>query len=156
MPPGERMEDGRSRPVEHSLVQAIRAVPSLASVDDAELLALAGESANLVWAAGSRVVALGSEGDGLYVVLSGSVRVLGEGGEEVGMLGPGEFFGEFSLLTGKPRQHDIVAVERVELMVVPRETVGRLLASRPEFAETVRAQLEVRLASNSRLAELGS
>jgi trk system potassium uptake protein TrkA len=137
-------------------VQAIRAVPSLSSLDDAELLALAGESANLVWAAGSRVVARGSEGDGLYVVLTGSVRALGEGGEEVGTLGPGEFLGEFSLLTGQPRQYDIVAAERVELMVVPRETVDRLLASRPEFAETVRAQLEVRLASSSGQADLGS
>lgn len=136
--------------VDHSLVQALRAVPSLAPLDDTELLSIAGESANLFWAAESVVVERGSGADGLYVVLTGRVRVVDGGGTEVSALGPGEFFGEFSLLLGTPRQHDVVAAEDAELMVVPKERIERLLDEHPDLARDVRAQLETRLAENAR------
>jgi potassium-dependent mechanosensitive channel len=149
-------DDGSPARLDHSLVQAIRAVPSLAALDDAELLALAGESANLVWPAGSVVVARGSATDGLYIVLTGLARVLDAAGKELSVLGPGEVFGEFSLLLGTPRQHDVVAAEDTELMVVPKERIQALLDSRPEFARNVRAQLEARQAANVRREQAAS
>jgi potassium-dependent mechanosensitive channel len=149
-PQGMSSDGGSPARIDHSLVQALRAVPSLASLDDVELLAIVGESANLVWQAGSVVVARGSDADGLYIVLSGRVRVLEEGGDEVSALGAGEFFGEFSLLLGTPRQHDVVAAEDAELLVVPKETIERLLDEHPDLARNVRSQLEARLAANAR------
>lgn len=142
--------DGSPARIDHSLVQALRAVPSLAALDDVELLAIAGESANLVWPAGSLVVARGSDADGLYIVLSGRVRVLENGDAEVSVLGAGEFFGEFSLLLGLPRQHDVVAAEDAELMIVPKETIERLLDEHADLAREIRSQLEERLAANAR------
>lgn len=139
--------------IDHSLVQALRGVPSLSSLEDVELLSIAGESANLTWAAGSQVIASGTAADGLYVVLSGQVRVVEPGGAEVSVLGPGEYVGEFSLVLGNPRRHDVVAVEDSELMVVPKERIERLLDEQPEFAREVRAQLEARLAENARAQE---
>jgi CRP-like cAMP-binding protein len=136
--------------IDHSLVQALRAVPSLSSLGDAELLSIAGESANLAWRAGSEVIPSGTPADGLYVVLSGSVQVLEPGGAEVGVLGPGDYVGEFSLLLGNPRRHDVVAREDSELMVVPKERIDRLLEEQPQFAREVRAQVEARLAANAR------
>jgi NTE family protein len=147
------MSQASKKSIEHSLVQALRAVPSLSSLDDTELLSIAGESANLVWAAGSEVIANGTAADGLYVVLSGRVRVLDPGGAEVSVLGPGEYAGEFSLLLGNPRRHDVVALEDAELMVVPKERIDRLLDEQPDFAREVRAQVETRLAENARARE---
>jgi CRP-like cAMP-binding protein len=146
----EKSNHGPPRPIEHSLVQALRDFPGLAALEDRELLGIVAESANLRWAAGSRVIASGSEADGLYVVVSGSVQVREPGGVEVSTLGPGEYVGEFSLLLGTPRQHDVVAVEDAELMVVPEERISRLLDEHPELARDVRARLEARLAENAR------
>lgn len=143
------MEDGLPERVQHGLVRAVRSVPSLASLEADELLALAGDSANLFWPAGSVVFERGSAADGLYVVLTGSVRVLDAAGEEVGVLGPGEVFGEFSLLLRTPHQHDVVAAEDSELMAVPKERIEVLLESRPVFARAVRARLEARQAANA-------
>ena len=44
----------------------------------------------------------GEIGTGFFLIVSGSVRVI-RGGEEVAVLGPGEFFGELSVLDGQPR-----------------------------------------------------
>jgi CRP-like cAMP-binding protein len=140
----------KSNHVEHSLVQALRAFPGLAPFAEAELISIVASSANLRWPAGSQVVARGSEADGLYVVLSGRVQVREPGGAEVNTLGPGEYVGEFSLLLGTPRRHDVVALDDSEVMVVPRERILRLLDEHPDLARDVRARLEARLAENAR------
>src|SRR2546428_12951106 len=90
------------------LVSALRAVPSFASVDERPLLAIIGDSANLYWPADSVVFERGSPADGLYILLSGSVRILDDTGAEVAVLGPGDFFGEFSLLLGTTDRKSVV------------------------------------------------
>ena len=124
--------------VSHSLVAALRAVPSLSTLEDRSLLAIVGDSANLFWRAGSTVFAKGSPADGLYVVVSGSVRVVGDGGAELGVLGPGDFFGELSLLEGAPHGRDVVAIEDTELMVIAKECFDDLLAGNPDLARSIR------------------
>lgn len=131
-------------------MKALRAIPTLAAFDERTVLTIAGDSPNLFWPAGSVVFERGSPADGLYVVLSGRVRVLGDDGEELNALGPGEYFGEFSLLLGTDRQNDVHAAEDSELLVVPRELVDELLAAHPEVAETIRQEAEERRAANLR------
>ena len=96
------------RRVTHSLVNALQDVPSFASVDDRMLLALIGDSANLYWPPDGVVFERGSPADGLYIVISGRVRVVEENGATLAELGPGDFFGELSLLLGTTHQHDVV------------------------------------------------
>ena len=124
--------------VAHSLVAALRAVPSLRELDDRALLAIVGDSANLFWRAGSQVFARGTSADGLYIVVSGAVRVLGADGAELGVLGAGDFFGELSLLHGTAHGRDVVAVEDTELMVVAKECFDDLLAGNPAVARSIR------------------
>lgn len=148
--------DGLRPSVTHSLVTALRTVPSFAALDDATLLGLVGDSANLVWAAGSFVFEKDSEADGLYILLAGRVRIRDRGGRELSVLGPGDYFGEFSLLLGTTHQHDVEAVEDVELMVVPKERVDALLAANPGLAGEIRRRLEERQAANAALASEAS
>jgi CRP-like cAMP-binding protein len=124
--------------VSHSLVAALRAVPSLQILDDRTLLAIVGDSANLFWRAGSQVFAKGSPADGLYIVVSGSVRVLGDGGVEIGVLRAGDFFGELSLLQAAAHGRDVVAAEDTELMVVAKECFDDLIERNPELARSIR------------------
>jgi CRP/FNR family cyclic AMP-dependent transcriptional regulator len=132
----------------HSLVKALQAVPSLSPCDEQTLLCIVGDSVNLVWPAGRTVFELGSPADGLFIVLSGRVRILREDGAEVAVLGSGEYFGELSLLTGTTHHHAVEAVEDTELMVVPKERFDSLLAENPELAAGIRQQAEARMRAN--------
>lgn len=125
-------------------------MPGFESVDDRALLEVVGDSANLFWRAGSTVFEAGSPSDGIYVVVSGAVAVLGDDGEQVSVLQAGEFFGEFSLVLGGTRLNDVVAGEDCELMVVPKESFDRLIDSSPEFGAEVRRKLEERLPEHLR------
>lgn len=136
------------RVVSHSLVKALRAVPDLASVDDHTLLAVVGASANLHWAAGSMVFEKGATAEGLYVVLSGQVRIFEtEDGRETDVvtLGPGGFFGEHAVLLERIHSKSAQAMEDTELMVVPKESFQSLMAGNPELAAYLRRRLEERL-----------
>jgi CRP/FNR family cyclic AMP-dependent transcriptional regulator len=132
----------------HSLVTALRAVPSLAALQEETLLAILGDSANLFWPAGAEVFARGAAADGLYIVVSGSVRVLDEDGAELAVLGPGDFFGELSLLAGTPHRRDVTALEDAELMIVPKEAFDALLAENHELAESIHRTADERVRAN--------
>jgi CRP/FNR family transcriptional regulator, cyclic AMP receptor protein len=132
----------------HSLVSALRAVPSLAPLGEETLLAILGDSANLFWPAGAEVFGRGAAADGLYIVVSGSVQVLGVDGSELAVLGPGDFFGELSLLAGTPHRRDVVALEDAELMIVPKEAFDGLLAENAELAESIRRLADERIQAN--------
>ncbi len=137
------------RPVTHSLVKALRAVPDFAALDDSALLAVVGASANLFWPAGAVVFEPGAASDALYVVLSGRVRIfdLVDGTEhEVTVLGPGGFFGEDSMLLHRAHSKHAQAAEDSELMVVPRESFQALMLDNPDLVATLMAQVEARRA----------
>jgi CRP-like cAMP-binding protein len=131
-------------------VHALRDVPSLAAIDDGTMLEIVGDSSNLVWAAGSTIYAAGTPGDALYIVLSGRVRVVGEGGRELAALGPGSFFGEMSLLLGTHHAQTVEAVEDAELMVVPRDRFDAIMASNEDVAAAIRRSAGERHAANVR------
>jgi len=128
-------------------VKALKRVPSLGTCDEATLLEIVGDSVNLVWPAGHRVFEHGTPSSGLFIVLTGRVSVLGNGGE-LAELGPGEHFGELSLLLGTTHQHTVEALEDSELMVLPKERFDALLADHPQLAEEIRRKAEERMAMN--------
>ena len=72
--------------------------------------------------------------------------MLGDNGAPVAMLGPGDFFGELSLLLGTTHQHEVRVDEEAELMVVPKDKVDELMASHPELDRQIREKAEERLA----------
>jgi len=143
-PPEPRTEVDRA----HSLVKALRGVPSLEACDEETLLCIVGDSLNLVWPAAGRVFDVGAPATGLFLVLSGSVHVLREDGSEVAVLDRGEYFGELSLLLGTAHQHAVETLEDTELMVVPKERFDSLLADNPDLASEIKRRAEQRMAMN--------
>jgi CRP/FNR family cyclic AMP-dependent transcriptional regulator len=136
------------RRVNHSLVTALQAVPHFAALDGQTLVRIVGASANLFWSGGSLVFEKGSVSDALYIILSGRVRIFDLDGEEeveVASLGPGDFFGELSLLLHTTHTKSAEALEDSELMVLPKESFQELLASNPDLAAHFRRKLEERL-----------
>lgn len=132
----------------HTLVKALKGVPTFGSCDDPTLLQIVGDSVNLVWPAGARVFENGTPSSGLFVVLNGRVRVLGANDAELAELGPGEHFGELSLLLGTTHRHTVETLEHSELMVLPKERFDALLDEHPELAKEIRLKAEERMAMN--------
>ena len=133
----------------HSLVRALGAVPGFDALDEKGLVEVAGCSANLLWPAGSAVFSAGEPSEALYVVLSGSVRI-SEAEIEVARIGPGDFFGELSLLSDSTHGRSATVEEDAELLVVPKDSFKELLTSEPELEAEFRRKAEERLAASDR------
>ena len=84
------------------------------------------------------VINEGDETDSLYLILSGRVKVFlsSEDGREAVLnhQGPGEYFGEMSLIDRQPRAASVMTVEPARLMIISRGDFMRCLASNPEIA----------------------
>ena len=80
--------------------------------------------------AGAVLFQQGDAGDEMYVIERGRVRLslgTGDPGEELAVLGPGDFFGELSLLGRAPRTATAVAVEDALLLVIRRDTFALMM-----------------------------
>ena len=84
------------------------------------------------------VINEGDETDSLYLILSGRVKVFlsSEDGREAVLnhQGPGEYFGEMSLIDRQPRAASVMTVEPARLMIISRGDFMRCLANNPEIA----------------------
>lgn len=60
-------------------------------------------------------------------------------------MGPGEVFGELSLITAKPRSANVVALTDVDLMVLEREAFHKQITENPQVALNLLAMLGQRL-----------
>ena len=79
---------------------------------------------------GSPIFRQGDAGDEMFLIASGRVRLYleSEGQQkEVGLLGPGDFFGELSLLRDAPRSATAEAVEDTTLLPISRDVFGMLV-----------------------------
>jgi CRP-like cAMP-binding protein len=95
----------------------------------------------VIFEAHQEVIHRGTSGASLFLIKSGSVEVRGEGpgGEELKLatLGPHQFFGEVSFLTGVPRTATITTLEECELLKLPDEVLRQLVKDYPGLKETL-------------------
>jgi CRP-like cAMP-binding protein len=89
------------------------------------------------YCAGEPIFNMGSAGDNIMAVLSGSVRISvpSPGGKEIvlAILQPGEVFGEIALLDGKERTADARAVAACHLAILERQDVLAFLDRHPKI-----------------------
>ncbi len=98
--------------------------------------------------AGEPLFKEGDPSDGLYIVHSGEVGIVTEIGGEgriLARLGPGECFGEMSLLTGEPRSTSVYATLDSELLFLQDVAFDALLQSYPAVALAIGRTLSLRL-----------
>jgi len=90
---------------------------------------------------GDIIVTEGEEGHSLFLLVSGEVKVFtrGERGEHIQLaeLGAGDFFGEVSLLTGKPRTATITAKSVVNAIELTKSAVDGIATEYPEVREVL-------------------
>ncbi len=85
----------------------------------------------------TEIVKQGQEGDAMYLVLQGElrVRIMINGKESIlATLGAGEFFGEISLFDNGPRSADVVANQESLLLKISADSFNRLIQEGPDLA----------------------
>jgi CRP-like cAMP-binding protein len=87
---------------------------------------------------GDYLVRQGDEGVGMFIIVSGRVKVVKEtqGGEsfDIASHGPGEFIGEMSVLDGAPRSASVVAQEDTTCLVLVSWDFRAFLKTHPVVA----------------------
>ena len=88
--------------------QLLAACPLFKGVGIDGIAALTGAATEITFPAGHVIARQGEIGTGFFVVVDGMVRVVRDG-TVLAHLGPGDFFGELSVLDGKPRNAMVAA-----------------------------------------------
>ena len=92
-----------------------------------------------------RVIARQGEiGTGFFLIVDGAVRVVRDG-EELAVLGPGEFFGELSVLDGKPRVAQVVTIAETRCLALATWDFEAVLLANPSLALAILRGLAERL-----------
>ncbi len=145
----------------------LRRLEIFAGFEDSEIESIASQAERLEYEAGAKIVVQGEPGASLFFVLEGLLDVhieqSGKPSLRVNRLGPGQYFGEMSLLTGDPRSATVSAATSAVVYQVSKVVLEPILAARPsvvhELAETVtRRQLQNRSSlqsASTREAEAG-
>jgi len=146
---GERNVIGTARG--HLLDESVGRVKifsGLSDLDTGEVLAVCHERSAR---AGDTIFEQGSTGEALYLVLEGVVEILlADDPEPVTILGPGETFGELSLLQQLPRSASARARHDAKLLVLPPDEFDHLVQRSPSAAVTILHNLAVHLADRLR------
>ncbi len=126
------------------LEQQLASVPLLAGLNARIRRRLAETGKRRTYAADEEIVREGSTGTALYIVLSGTARVV-RGGDAIGEVGVGDFFGELALIEEHPRSASVIAATETECLLFPAWEFTALLEEHPEIAVPIMRALIARL-----------
>lgn len=116
----------------HEIVAAIAQFALFADLSTPQLEAVAGQFNEAWFADGDRILRQGLSGSGFYIILEGSCAVAIDGTERA-VLGPGEFFGEVSVLLGEAPTADVTAHGKVRCLVLGAPAAEPLFLAHPRF-----------------------
>lgn len=111
-----------------------------APLSQKELEKLAHASSSRVFAPGEAIVRKGQEGDSMYVIVRGSVKVQipqDDIPRTINNLKTNDFFGEMSLLTGQPRTADVIAEEETEVLQIKKSALKPLFEANPQLMKSI-------------------
>jgi CRP-like cAMP-binding protein len=112
--------------------ELIAACRLFTGLPDDEVRAIAGTAQEVEFPPGRVIARQGEVGTGFFVVVDGTVRVVRDG-EVLATLGPGEFFGELSILDGQPRIAQVVADEPTRCLALASWDFERVLLDNPKL-----------------------
>ncbi|GAB4098234.1 Crp/Fnr family transcriptional regulator [Sinomonas halotolerans] len=140
-------------------IEVLRRAPLFATLDDDAFRLLMDELTEVDLSRGASVFREGDQGDQLYFIVSGKVklgRTSPDGRESLlAILGPGELFGEMALFDPAPRNATATAVSETRLAGLKNEALNTLLRSRPEVSAQLLQALARRLRrTNDSLSDL--
>jgi CRP/FNR family transcriptional regulator, cyclic AMP receptor protein len=112
--------------------KALQAVPLFSDMSDKDLERVVVISKQVHHAEGKVVVEEDRSAVGFHLILKGTAEA-STGGTVVSSLAPGAYFGEISLLDGKPRSASVTATSDLTTLAIPSWNFNRLLDEHPEM-----------------------
>lgn len=137
----------------------LRSAPLFATLDDEAAIALRRSMSEVSFEKAAVIFSEGDQGDRLYVILEGKVKLghASPDGREnlLGVLGPGDMFGELSLFDPVPRTATATALTDCVVMGLGHADLDAWLSGRPALAKALLTALAQRLRrTNEALGDL--
>jgi CRP-like cAMP-binding protein len=124
--------------------ELIAACRLFTGLDPDQVRTIAGEATEVDFPAGRVIARQGEVGTGFFIIADGRVRVVRDG-DVIATLGPGEFFGELSVLDGQPRIAQVVTEAPTRCLALASWDFERVLLAHPALALGIMRGLARRL-----------
>lgn len=119
---------------------ALRSVDLFRHLDKTALQPLIDASSLAGIPEGGIIVSEGEAGDYFYIIIRGTARVshnLGDSTINLALMHSGDYFGEWSVLTGAPRAATVSAMNRVDMLRIDRSAMLEFIQKQPEVGERI-------------------
>jgi len=137
-------------------VDLLQRVPLLAALTDSDREALARSASRRRYRRGDIIFQKDDPGHSLFIVARGSVRIYvpsTQGADlTLAVLGPGHFFGDLSLLDGRPRSASAAALGDTNVVVLERSDFVAVIRTRPAAVMSVLSVVVRRLRDTDEMA----
>ena len=138
-----------SNPASQMTLEALRSVPLFASLDDDAATELRSLLSEKVVPQNTRLFNQGDQGDAMYLIESGRVRISIRDAEKqevtLAELAQGDFFGEMAIIDGRQRSADARVLEEARLAVLSRQAFLSFVRTSPDVALEMLSALTDRL-----------
>jgi uncharacterized membrane protein len=130
-------------------LEALRSVPLFGSLDDQAASELRSLLSDRIVPQNTRLFRQGDNGDALYLIESGRVRISIRGDDKqeltLAELAQGDFFGEMAIIDGRQRSADAQVIEEARLAILSRDAFLSFVRSNPDVALKMLSALTDRL-----------
>jgi CRP/FNR family transcriptional regulator, cyclic AMP receptor protein len=137
------------------MVEIIRGVPLFANLSKAEAREVAKLCSERTFEPDQEIFRQGEDAQLMVAILAGSARVSRDG-KSITTVTAGDAIGEMSLIDGHRRSASVIALTRVEVVVIYQTTFAKLLDTNPSIARKLLLAQTARLrTADQKLAALG-
>ena len=136
--------------MDDSIVEMLEKTPLWSGLTKQDLRQVIKASKERDFESGHTVVTKGDPGDGFYLIFEGAAEVRSDG-KTLSKLGPGQFFGEMSILDNQPRSADVVTVEPSRILFLSALSFKTLIFANPKIALKMLQEFAQRLRSADKL-----
>lgn len=127
-------------------ISALRAVPLFSELSDRDLKRVLEIAKEVVHTDGQPVVEEDASAAGFHLILGGEATVSVRG-SEVGTFRAGDYFGEMSIIDGKPRSASVTARGELKTLGIPSWNFERLMDQHPSVMRALLVELSRRIRS---------
>jgi CRP/FNR family transcriptional regulator, cyclic AMP receptor protein len=133
----------------------LREIPLFSEMDEHEVAGIRAIMQEIKFKPGQVIIREGETGDLFYVITEGEAEILIRDADGADVIlhkaGPGDFFGELSMLTNEPRSARVRAAENLTTLTLEREDFFEFLQMHTHAAIDVMVELGGRLRENDRI-----
>jgi putative ABC transport system ATP-binding protein len=119
------------------ICEFLKGVEAFKNLTPHELTNVAERMTRRQYMPGEIIIREGEVGEELFLISEGEVEIDREG-REVARLGPGDFFGELALMSGNPRNANVIATRPVDTYVLGKDDFDSAIHASASFREQLR------------------